>query len=361
MSTRGRVRASSVAFTFGFVIALFVCGSASAQQKQSAPKLDKNQLQDAQALASALDAAESGQAAPTDFALAIESYHFFKTATGETYVPFTVTVDPQALTDPSVALMLRAVNRNAKLPATAEPGKKPGLPRPAYGDDLQFFALRPAIATPAAAQAQTAAQVSPLRFRRALQVPGGDYDVYLALKERNPADKKKPKISVCKTTISVPDFNGSELQTSSVMVSDKIAATTKALTPQERRENPYIIGPLEINPRNGIEFASTEELNVYFQIYNPALDAAKKPDVLVEFAFFQKQADGTEKKIANSEPQVVNATTLPPEFDVAKHQLVGGSAWPLSRFKPGNYRVDIKITDKLSGKILTRTASFSVS
>jgi len=355
MSIRGRARASVGAVTFGLAVAfVFLCGAVSAQQKPQAPKLDKDQLQEAQALAGALAAAESGQAAPSDFTAAIESFCFFKTADGQTYVPFTAALDQNALVSPSITFMLRAVAKGAKPQPSAENGKKPALLPAAY-EDLEFLTLRPEPASGAAAQPPTA------RVRRAFQVAGGDYDVYLALLDRNPADKKKPKIAVYKQTMSVPDFNGTEMQTSSVVVSDRIEATKKVLTPQERRENPYVIGPVEINPKVGSEFASTQELNVYFQIYNPALDAARKPDVLIEFGFVQKQPDGTEKKIANSEPQVWNATTLAPEFDITKHQLVGGSAWPLTRFKAGKYRVDIKITDKLSGKILTRTADFSVS
>ncbi len=368
MSTRGRVRARFVALAVGLVISVVVAVGVGVpvaaqqnqqQQQQKAPKLDKNQLQDAQALTAALDAAQAGQPPQSDFAAAIERYHFFKTSVGETYVPFTVTVDQKALTDPAVALMIRVVNKNAKPAAGSEPGKNPGLAPAAY-QDLQFFALKPPV-PPTAGQAQATDALSQSRFSRAFQVPGGEYDVYLGLRERNPADKKKPMLTVCKQTISVPDFNGTELQTSSVMVSDKIGAVAKVLTPQERRENPYVIGPIEINQKIGTEFAKTDELNVYFQIYNPALDAAKKPDVLVEVEFSMKQPDGTDKRIAKSEPQVINATTLNPEFDITKHQLVGGSAWPLTTFKPGKYRIDIKITDKLSGKILTRTADFSVS
>lgn len=361
MRIRGRVRASAGALALGVVVALMLVGGmVSARQKQQAAKLDKDQLQDAQALTSALAAAESGQSAPSEFATAVESYHFFKTANGQTYVPFTATVDQKALASPSVAFMLRVVARDAKPQPPAENGKKAALLPAAY-EDLQFFTITPEPASTGSAGQPAAAEASITRFRRAFQVSGGDYDVYLALLDHNPADKKKPKIAVFKQAMSVPDFNGTELQTSSVVVSDRIEATTKVLTPQERRENPYVIGPIEINPKVGSQFASAQELNVYFQIYNPALDAAKKPDVLVEFGFVQKQPDGTEKKVANSEPQVLSATTLAPEFDITKHQLVGGSAWPLTRFKAGKYRVDIKITDKLSGKILTRTADFSVS
>jgi hypothetical protein len=383
MSTRRRACASHalgviVAVALVCVSIVLVSASPATQQKPpAAPKLDKDQLQDAQALKAVLDAVQSGQAAPSDFAVAIESYSFFKTAAAQTYVPFTLTVDGKALTDPSVALMFRVVSRDARpagdlsglrdetgdARAKLDAAKKGALAPSAY-DDLEFTALKPAEApapagtTPPAGTTQAAPVV---RMSRAFQVNGGEYDVYLALKERNPSDKKKPKVAICKRTITVPDFNGPDIGTSSVVVSDKIGPLAKPLTPQQQRENPYTIGQLEIVPKVGTEFAKTQELNVFFQIYNPGLDAARKPDVLVEFTFVQKQPDGTEKKIANSEPQILNGNTLPPQFDITKHQLVGGSAWPLEKFKTGTFRVDIKITDKVSGKILVRSADFAVS
>ncbi len=50
----------------------------------------------------------------------------------------------------------------------------------------------------------------------------------------------------------------------------------------------------------------------------------------MEFNFHQKQADG-EKYFNKTEPQVLNAQTLPPEFSVAAgHQLPGSLVVPLA-------------------------------
>ena len=43
-----------------------------------------------------------------------------------------------------------------------------------------------------------------------------------------------------------------------------------------------------------------------------------------------------------------NATTLPPAFDMSLgHQLQTGQAVPLASFPAGDYRLEIKVTDKL--------------
>jgi hypothetical protein len=97
-------------------------------------------------------------------------------------------------------------------------------------------------------------------------------------------------------------------------------------------------------------------------IYNPKTDAGNKPDVLVEYNFYAKDNAGTEKFFNKTNPQNLNAQTLPPQFDFAAgHQLQSGQAVPLASFPEGEYRLEIKVTDKLANKTLTRDVNFSVA
>jgi hypothetical protein len=58
---------------------------------------------------------------------------------------------------------------------------------------------------------------------------------------------------------------------------------------------------------------------------------------------------------------VLNASTLPPQFDLtAGHQLPGSIVIPLASFQPAEYRLEIKLTDKVSGKTLIHNATFTV-
>ncbi len=370
MSIRGRALALTGAGIFVVGVALAsLPGLAFAEQKNDR-KLDKTQQQDADELKAALTAAQSGQPASTDIPVTIESYHFFRTAVGDTYVAFTASVDSKILASPAVAFMFRLVNRNAAaatVPASDKRGDK-NADKNAYAyEDLDFTTLKPAPATPSVAPAAAAATgtaqqapAQPSRLSRAFHVPAGDYDLYFGLKERSTGDKKqKAKMAVIRASMSVPDFRGNDFTTSSVVLGE-LKALDKPLSNDQQRENPYTIGRLQITPRAGTKYATTDELSIYFQIYNEGVDASGKPNVQVDYLFFQKQGD-TEKKIANSEPEILNANTLSPEFDINKHQLAGEGGWPLSRFKPGDFRLEITITDKVTGKVLTRNVNFSVS
>jgi len=111
-------------------------------------------------------------------------------------------------------------------------------------------------------------------------------------------------------------------------------------------------------------FSKKGELSIVFLIYNPVLGADKKPDVAVDYSFYQKVAtEATGEKFFNkTNPQVFSAKTLPPQFDPASgHQLVAGQSLPLGAFPEGEWRLEIKVTDKLSGKTITHNVKFVVT
>jgi hypothetical protein len=179
--------------------------------------------------------------------------------------------------------------------------------------------------------------------------------------ERPQRNAPPPKVSLIKHEMEVPDLWSEELATSSVIVAERIDPLPAPLTPQQQAERPYVLGTMEIVPLLSTNLTKKSELSTFILIYNAKTDAANKPDVMVEYNFYTKQA-GAEKFFNKTNPQNLNAQTLPPQFDFAAgHQLQSGQAVPLASFPEGEYRLEIKITDKLANKTLTRDVSFNVS
>ena len=209
----------------------------------------------------------------------------------------------------------------------------------------------------------TAGQTAPMRIQRSFTVPAGAYDIYVAVKEPSSQAKNAPpaKSSVIKQTVTVPDFWNNELTTSSVIVAQRIDPLPAPLTPQQQIDRPYALGGIEIVPVNDLKMSKKVELQTFMIIYNPKTDSMNKPDVLVEYNFYAKAA-GAEKFFNKTTPQNLNAQTLPPQFDVAAgHQLQAGQGVPLASFPEGDYRLEIKVTDKIANKSLTRDVNFTVS
>jgi hypothetical protein len=228
--------------------------------------------------------------------------------------------------------------------------KKAPAPRFAY-EDLNTIPVTPG-------------QSSPARVSRAFTVGGGTYDVYVVLKEATSQQKNAPppKTSLIKQTLTVPDFWSADLSTSSVIIAQRIEPLNAPLSPNEQVERPYALGMMEIVPAFDLKFNKKSELSTFMLIYNPKTDAMNKPDVTVEYNFYVKPSGAPEKFFNKTNPQALNATTLPPAFDMTLgHQLQTGQAVPLASFPDGDYRLEIKVTDKLANKSLTRDINFTVT
>jgi hypothetical protein len=117
---------------------------------------------------------------------------------------------------------------------------------------------------------------------------------------------------------------------------------------------------MRIVPSPDGKFGKNAELSVIFWIYGAQAGAGGKPDVTIDYNFHQKTGD-TEKYFNKTAPQQLNAQTLPPEFSVAAgHQLPGSLVVPLNSCPAGDYRLEIKVTDKASGKSVTQNVNFTV-
>ena len=146
-----------------------------------------------------------------------------------------------------------------------------------------------------------------------------------------------------------------------MIIAQRIDPLPAPLTPQQQIERPYALGDIEIVPVTDMKMPKKAELQTFMIIYNPKIDSMNKPDVTVEYNFFCEGGRGG-KFFNKTTPQALNAQTLPPQFDVtAGHQLQAGQGVPLGSFPEGDYRLEIKVTDKIANKSLTRDVNFTVS
>jgi hypothetical protein len=325
-------------------VAVALVVSASLAVAQPAPKKDekkrsKQEQQEIEQVVKLVDGVMAGQPAPTDVTMSIEPF-FMKSQEARTFVPFVLSVHNAPKTD--AALYVRVVN-----PAVVPDPKAKKVEYP--WDDIHFV--------PAAQLAG-----DKVLLNRVFMATAGTYDVYIAFKERLPEKAPKntvPKMGVLKTQVTVPDFYNAELNTSSILVADKVNMLTAPIGMEEARERPFVFGLQELLPAPDMEFKKTDELSLFFQVYNSGLDPAGKPNLTMEYEFHKTEGTG-EKFFNKTSPQTVNASNLPPQFDPAKFPVPGGISVPLTSFGDGQYRLAIKITDTAANKTLTRDVKFTV-
>jgi hypothetical protein len=328
-----RVIALVAALAFGLVST-----AAHAQQaKPDTKKRSKQEQQEIEQLVKTVDGVMAGQPAPSDIQFALTPF-FLKSQEQRTFVPFTLDVKGAPQTD--VAMYVRVVN-----PAAQPDPKTKKIEFP--WDDIHFI---------------PAGGVASGKLQRVFMAAPGTYDVYIAMKERLPERAPKgavAKIGVLKTQVTVPDFWSGELATSSIIVTDKVNVLNAPVNPDEGRERPFVFGSQELVPANDMEFKKSEMLATFFQVYNAGLGSDGKPNLVMEYNFHRKE-NGAEKFFNKTNPQTINASVLPPTFDPTKFPVPGGIEVPLTSFPEGEYRLEIKIVDKASGKTLTKDINFTV-
>ena len=262
----GRRRVLAVALAF----AVATASAAFAQQaKPNTQKRNKQEQVEIEQLVKLIDGVMAGQPAPTDIQLTLSPF-FLKSQEQRTFVPFALSVTGAPATD--AAMYVRVVN-----PAAQPDPKTKKIEYP-----VGRHSFRPCGAMAGAN----------LRLNRVFMATPGTYDVYVALKERLPEKPQKgavAKTGVLKTQVTVPDFWNGELNTSSIIVTDKVNILTAAPSPEEARERPFVFGAQELIPAADPVFLKSEQLATFFQVYNSSLDSAGKPNLVMEYNFHRKE------------------------------------------------------------------------
>ena len=361
----GRVSVAALFVTLAILMSAAPIAGEELEQEQ------QNQLEDweraeLESLVEAVRAALQGRLALAGNPVELQT-NFLKGVDGLTYVPFTVTVDPEQISHAKMAMYLY-VTAHQDPSASAAPA--------APTDALRF--LRRGVPVPSSVPQAVfedayfidvlaeSANGGPIHLSRAFTVPGGDYDIYVALRDSmggpvdEGEDQEKTKILMVREQVSVPNLWTTELQTSSVLVTKLVEPLTAPLTPDEQVEQPYTLGTTRIVPKHDRLFGKQDELSLVLLVYNALLTDDQKPDLTIEYNFHQRTGEG-EAFFNKTNPQQFNAQTLPPGFDVALgHQIVAGQSVPLSLFPAGDYRLEITISDNEGGTSVTRDVHFTV-
>ena len=334
-----------------FVLTASASVPAFAQDKKPAPeqqqrKLTNDERRDYLALSELVDAVMAGkQPAPADVKLTFK-HHFLK-SNKNVYVPYILDVTGGAFSSYPVTMYVRVVGK-------AEAGTPPAVGKGVEMNwpfaDVYFLTDKSLTA---------AGDVTQLG--RALELPAGEYTVYIAMRERQPKDRKQqPKQVVLTQPLTVPDLN-TGLATSSVILANSLDPAPEQLTGQQQLEQPFTISGYRVVPSFGAPIPQQSgELMFVFFIYNEGIAASGKPDLDVDYLFYRANEDKPFTKLAT---QSFNATTLPGQFDLTLgHQVFVGQGIPVKdAFKPGEYRLEIKVTDKTNGQAITRNVPFTVS
>lgn len=155
-------------------------------------------------------------------------------------------------------------------------------------------------------------------------------------------DNFSGKIGTLHQEISVPEFEENELAMSDIILSHKPYETERKVPTGKRDSLERIFS--EVNET----FSPDQELNICFEVYNLALDPERgRNDFSIEYFFFQNKDLIVHISPSRSSPTSQNNCRVRNSFQ-------------LRNFKPGIYRLQVKVIDRISGKSADRDTGFII-
>jgi hypothetical protein len=354
-------------FVGGVTAMAFIGGPILAAQAPDRRQLERTEQalrQEGQAVVALADAAPD-RPQPADFTL---TWHndFLKAQTG-TFVPFIVTIAPRAARASDALLYVRA-SRPAQPSADTREGRRRAAASEGAPPLYPFEEIYP-----------VALSDQPVRIARGFALPAGEYLVTVVVRERDRDDQRGRRrlAAVLRQPLTVPDYATGALATSTIMLAARLTVLSEPPPAATLAERPYVIGTREVDPASDSVFRRSEELIVVFLVYNPAVTADRQFDLEVEYHFFRKSRAGPgdqqpgvpaglsvlpgERYFNRTEPQRFNPAILGPPFDPGAGQpVMAGQGVPLAGFPEGEYRLLIRITDRISKRSLEREVAFTV-
>jgi GWxTD domain-containing protein len=196
-------------------------------------------------------------------------------------------------------------------------------------------------------------EASPHRvYQKTIPLQPGDYRLNIAAK-----DLVGGNTGTFEKAIHVPHMEEDVLSASTLILADQL----EKLPTKNIGTGMFAIGGSKVRPRIGMttpdqpEFNRKEKMGIYMQLYNfDADEKTHKPDGTVDYEIV---------KVGTPLQKVF-------EFSEAVKDLQGGAAQvtiekllPLADLDPGQYKLNIKVTDKLRNpnQSLTQSATFTIN
>src|SRR5262245_9235728 len=234
-------------------------------------------------------------------------------------VSFTVQLDNEELVFKDVGgLPQAAVNIFAKISNVA--GRRAG----------QFEDVVTKSFTP---EALPHGQLMKSTYNKNVVLPPGIYKLDIVVRDVNSG-----KTGVQKLGFTVPRYEEGRLAASTMVLATSIQPLTGRL-----QTGQFVLGSLKVIPNASGEFGQDQNLGIYCQVYNIAIDQATlKPSVEIEYVITQ-----LDKEILRVKEDGKNGLST-----INRPQITLARLIPLKDFKPGSYGVQVVIKDNVASKTI---------
>ncbi len=178
-------------------------------------------------------------------------------------------------------------------------------------------------------------------YQKSIPLPPGTYRLNLVVKDVYGGNTNNHQM-----VLEVPRFEDEILAMSSVIIADQIEKVpTRSIGAGQ-----FVIGSTKVRPRLSETFSRDEKMGIYMKLYNfQADERTNKPSGSIQY---EVTKSGSDKKIFEFSEELTGSTGT----EVTIEKLL-----PLKTLEPGQYKLKMKVTDKLRNQTLTPQATFTVT
>jgi GWxTD domain-containing protein len=168
----------------------------------------------------------------------------------------------------------------------------------------------------------------------------GLYKLDLVLKDINSGN-----VGTVSQRLQVPRFPDEKLQLSSLILADLV----ENLPSSQIGSGSFILGSNKVRPNVNDDFRHDRPLNLWFQVYNLKVDEeSRKPSATVE-TLITKNGKEVKKEVEQAS-----------ELSNAAAQMTLSKSIALNNFEPGEYSLQVKVTDNLTKDVIASAEKFTV-
>ena len=180
----------------------------------------------------------------------------------------------------------------------------------------------------------------PSLYQKAVPLRPGLYKLNLVLKDLNSGN-----VGTLERRVAVPVYEENQLAHSTLILADRI----ERVPSNNVGRGEFVIGDLKVRPTLKEEFTRNDRMGIYMQVYNLGVgESTHKSDATIDYV------------IKQGEKAVFNYSESTTDLGETGDQLTLEKVLPLTTFEPGDYELQITVTDRVSQQTVQPTASFRI-
>src|SRR6202044_3485274 len=177
-------------------------------------------------------------------------------------------------------------------------------------------------------------------YQKAVPLRPGLYRLDIVIK-----DVQSGNVGVVNTRLAVPRYADEKLDASTLILADQL----EHVPAKQIGTGQFVLGSTKVRPRLDSEFAPSDRMGIYLQVYN------LKPDDKTH-----KSNATFQYTVKKGDQQIMQFKETSEEMKQTGEQVTIERLLPLATLTPGKYSLEIVATDTNTQKTISKTADFTI-